>query len=95
VTEVVGRHEWDAVNENWLANRQIGWCSREGLENAGRVSFQPQGPNQTLVTVNNSYNPPGGPPGALDPNASNYIFHSGSAAARSETTDVQNETMSS
>ncbi|HZC78718.1 MAG TPA: SRPBCC family protein [Ktedonobacterales bacterium] len=34
VTEVVGRHEWDAVNENWLANRQIGWRAREGLENA-------------------------------------------------------------
>jgi uncharacterized membrane protein len=128
VTEVIGRHEWDAVNENWLANRQIGWRSREGLENAGRVTFQPQGPNQTLVTVYITYNPPGGPlgelgersgagkrfereleqdlqnfakmvteapPGALDPNASNYIFHSDSAAARGETTDAQNETMSS
>jgi hypothetical protein len=35
------------------------------------------------------------PPGALDPNASNYIVHSGSAAARGETTGAQNETMSS
>ncbi len=35
------------------------------------------------------------PPGALDPNAANYIFHSGSAAARGETTDAQHETMSS
>ena len=82
MTEVVWRHEWDAVNENWLANRQIGWCSREGLENAGRVSFQPQDPNQTVVTVNITYNPPGGRLDALDPNASNFIFHSGSAAAR-------------
>jgi uncharacterized membrane protein len=55
VTEVVGRHEWDAVNENWLANRQIGWRSRKGLENAGRVTLQPQGPNQTLVTVYITY----------------------------------------
>ena len=82
MTEVVGCHEWDAVNENWLASRQIGWLSREGLENAGRVTFRSQGPNQTLVTVNNTYNPPGGPLDALDPNASNFIFHSGSAAAQ-------------
>ena len=60
MTEVVGRHEWDAVNENWLANPQIGRRSREGLENAGRVTLQPQGPNQSLVTVYITYNPRGG-----------------------------------
>jgi hypothetical protein len=45
--------------------------------------------------VNNTYNPPGGPLDALDPNASNYIFYSGIAAARGETTGAQNESMSS
>src|SRR5207253_8566974 len=33
------------------------------------------------------------PPGALDPNSSNYLFHSGSAAAKGTTTSRQNETM--
>jgi hypothetical protein len=45
--------------------------------------------------VNITYNPPGCPLDALDPNASNYIFHSGSAAARGETTGARNESMRS
>jgi len=60
VAEVVGRHEWDAVNENWIEDQQIGWRSTNGLENFGRVTFQPMGPNQTRVDVFISYNPPAG-----------------------------------
>ena len=33
------------------------------------------------------------PAGALDPTSSNYLFHSGSAAAKGTTTSRQNETM--
>jgi len=33
------------------------------------------------------------PPGALDPTSSNYLFHSGSAAAKGTTTERQNQTM--
>jgi len=33
------------------------------------------------------------PPGALDPTSSNYLFHSGSAAAKGTTTSRQDETM--
>src|SRR6266446_6726630 len=33
------------------------------------------------------------PPGALDPESSNYLFHSGSAAAKGTTTSRQNATM--
>src|SRR5205823_3111295 len=33
------------------------------------------------------------PPGALDPESSNYLFHSGSAAAKGKTTSGQNATM--
>jgi hypothetical protein len=33
------------------------------------------------------------PPGALDPTSSNYLFHSGSAAAKGNTTSRQNATM--
>jgi uncharacterized membrane protein len=126
VAEVVGRHEWDAVNENWAENRQIGWRSYNGLENSGVVTFQSQGANQTRVDVSINYNPPAGvlgdvgenlgagarfdnvlqhdldnfarmvdqaPPGALDPESSNYLFHSGSAAATGATTDRQDATM--
>src|SRR5450759_633728 len=56
VAEVVGRHEWDAVNENWIEDRQIGWRSTNGLENAGRVTFEPLGANQTRVNVLIRYN---------------------------------------
>src|SRR5437660_12578648 len=126
VAEIVGRHEWDAINEDWVEDRQVGWRSINGFENTGRVTFEPLGPDQTRVNVLVRYNPPAGvlgdvgeklgagsrfdnilqhdldnfarmvneaPPGALDPTSSNYLFHSGSAAARGKTTDRQDETM--
>ncbi len=126
VAEVAGRREWDAVNENWVPDSQIGWRSINGVENFGKVTFQPTSNNQTQVDVFVNYNPPAGalgdvaenlgvgsrfdkalqddlnnfarmidqtPPGALDPNSSNYLFHSDSAAAKGTTTRRQNETM--
>lgn len=60
VANVVGRHEWDAVNEGWIPDRQIGWRSTSGLENEGRVNFEPLGPNETRVSVVIGYNPPAG-----------------------------------
>lgn len=113
VADVIGQHEWDAVNENWIPDQQIGWKSVSGLQNEGKVTFQPEGAGQTRVDVYIDYNPPMGvlgdigeklgagsrfehdlqhdlenfarmvdeaPPGALNPDASNYIFHPGSAA---------------
>jgi uncharacterized membrane protein len=126
VAEVAGNHEWDAVNENWIEDRQIGWRSTNGLENNGKVTFQPRGENETGVDVYVNYNPPAGvlgdvgehlgagsrfdsvlqhdldnfarmvdqaPAGALDPTSSNYLFHSGSAAAKGTTTNRQDVTM--
>jgi uncharacterized membrane protein len=126
VADLVGHHEWDAENQDWIENRQVGWRSTNGLENAGRVTFQTVGAMQTLVDVYISYNPPAGilgdvgeklgagsrfetalqhdldnfarmvdqaPPGALDPNSSDYLFHSGSAAAKGTTTSRQDATM--
>ncbi len=126
VAEVAGRHEWDAVNDNWVPDQQIGWRSTNGIENFGKVTFQPTSANQTQVEVFVNYNPPAGvlgdlgenlgvgnrfdnalqndlnhfakmvdqaPAGALDPNASNYLFHEDSAAAKGTTTNRQNETM--
>ena len=60
VAQVLGRHEWDAINENWIEDRQIGWRSTNGLENSGKVTFLATGPNQTLVDVYIHYTPPAG-----------------------------------
>ncbi|GHO43142.1 SRPBCC family protein [Ktedonospora formicarum] len=60
VADVAGNHEWDAVNENWVENRQIGWHSTRGLENFGKVTFEPTSNNQTEVHVNINYEPPAG-----------------------------------
>jgi len=68
VAEVAGRHEWDAVNENWVEDQQVGWHSTNGLENFGRVTFQPMGVQQTRVDVFVNYNPPAGVLGDLGEN---------------------------
>jgi uncharacterized membrane protein len=60
VVDVLGRHEWDAVNENWIENKQIGWRSTDGLENSGVVRFSPVNDNATHVDMTIDYNPPAG-----------------------------------
>src|SRR5690348_13156361 len=60
VAEVAGRHEWDAVNENWIPDRQIGWHSTNGLDNFGKVTFAPTNTNETRVDVTISYDPHAG-----------------------------------
>lgn len=60
VVDVVGRHEWDAVNENWIEGRQIGWRSTDGMENHGVVRFEPVGEGQTRIDVQIAYDPPAG-----------------------------------
>ncbi len=58
VADVAARHEWDAVNEDWIPDRQIGWRSFGGLSNAGRVVFQPTSAQQTYIDVYIDYDPP-------------------------------------
>ena len=60
VVDVVGKHEWDAINEGWISDRQIGWRSLDGLKNTGSVVFEPQGTDRTALTVTIVYEPPGG-----------------------------------
>ncbi len=60
VAEVVGRQEWDAANENWIPDQQIGWRSTSGVENFGKVTFSPINDNQTQVDVYINYNPSAG-----------------------------------
>lgn len=64
VVDVVGKHEWDAVNEGWIPDRRIGWRSVDGLRNSGEVLFQPFG-EQTRLDVRVSYDPPVGMLGDL------------------------------
>jgi uncharacterized membrane protein len=65
VADVVGQHEWDAVNQDWIPDRQIGWHSTSGLDNFGKVTFTPVGIDQTMVDVFVSYTPPAGVLGEL------------------------------
>ncbi|HEY4441276.1 MAG TPA: SRPBCC family protein [Candidatus Elarobacter sp.] len=65
VVDIAGRHEWDAVNENWIPDRQIGWRSVDGLANAGVARFESLGPHTTRLTVSVSYDPPAGVLGTI------------------------------
>ena len=60
VADVVGHHEWDAVNEGWIPDRQIGWHATKGMDNFGKVTFEPTSSNQTKVNVFINYDPPAG-----------------------------------
>nr|MDQ2687397.1 SRPBCC family protein [Armatimonadota bacterium] len=60
VVDVVGNHEWDAVNEGWIPDQQIGWKSTDGMKNSGVVTFESVGADQTKVTTQVSYEPPAG-----------------------------------
>jgi uncharacterized membrane protein len=65
VVDVAGKHEWDAVNEDWIPDRQIVWHAVDGVSNRGRVTFAPLGTDRTQVTVDVTYDPPAGLLGRL------------------------------
>jgi hypothetical protein len=65
VVHVLRDYEWDAVNEDWIADRQVGWRSTRGLKNAGKVKFRAMGSHRTLVDVYLHYIPPTGSLGKL------------------------------
>jgi uncharacterized membrane protein len=64
VVDVVGRHEWDAINEGWAPDRRIGWRSTSGVDNRGEITFEPHGNGATVVTARIAYAPPAGVVGA-------------------------------
>src|ERR1700730_3466345 len=65
VAHVLRDYEWDAINEDWIPDQQIGWRSTSGLKNTGKVKFRSLGPNRTMVDVYISYTPPTGTIGVL------------------------------
>ncbi|GHO66583.1 hypothetical protein KSC_054750 [Ktedonobacter sp. SOSP1-52] len=68
VVQMLGRHEWDAVNEDWIPDKQVGWRSVRGLKNGGRVKFRALSPQSTEVAVYIYYVPPTGTLGRLGEN---------------------------
>lgn len=65
VVRVLNDYEWDAVNEDWIPNQQVGWRSTRGLRNSGKVKFRAVGTQRTVVDVYIQYTPPSGPLGQL------------------------------
>jgi|SRR5437764_2408762 len=65
VVHVGRQYEWDAVNEDWIPDQQVGWRSFNGLQNSGRVKFRALGPERTGVDVYIQYVPPSGTLGQL------------------------------
>ncbi len=65
VVQVGREYEWDAVNEDWIIDKQVGWRSTNGLKNSGRVKFRALGPERTGVDVYMQYVPPTGTLGGL------------------------------
>lgn len=60
VVDLIGRHEWDARDENWIPNRQIGWNSIAGLRNRGLIRFHETDSSHTQVDLHIWYDPPAG-----------------------------------
>lgn len=65
VAQLAGTHEWDAVNESWIPNQQVGWRSTRGLANSGLVRFEALGDDRTRTDVYISYIPPAGVAGQV------------------------------
>ncbi len=65
VVHVLRNYEWDAVNEDWIPDQQIGWRSTRGLFTCGKVKFRSIEPRRTMVDVYLHYTPPFGPLGRL------------------------------
>jgi uncharacterized membrane protein len=51
--------EWDAEIQEQIPDEKIIWRSTTGSENAGMVTFREEGPGQTLVHLEMSYQPEG------------------------------------
>jgi uncharacterized membrane protein len=58
--EIAGKEvEWDAVIVEQVPDHRIAWMNTTGAKNAGTVTFQPAGPDATLVTLRIEYEPEG------------------------------------
>jgi ribosome-associated toxin RatA of RatAB toxin-antitoxin module len=60
VADMLGRDEWDAVNQGWKEDQAVGWTSTSGFKNTGRVTFQEDGQGQTRITMQINFETPSG-----------------------------------
>jgi uncharacterized membrane protein len=51
--------EWDAEITNQIPDQRISWASTSGTPNDGIVTFRPNGPSSTQVTLQMEYEPQG------------------------------------
>jgi uncharacterized membrane protein len=60
IAEIGGkREEWKAEITHQEPDKVIAWRSIEGRENAGRVEFEPLGPDRTRIEVTMTWEPEG------------------------------------
>jgi uncharacterized membrane protein len=60
VAEVGGKEkEWDARITEQMPDQRIAWCSEDGADNAGIVTFDRAGDNVTRVMLQIDYDPEG------------------------------------
>jgi uncharacterized membrane protein len=58
VTEIgFVEREFDAVIDEQIPDEIIGWRAEGEVAHAGKVTFRPEGPDRTEVTVNMAYEP--------------------------------------
>ena len=58
--EVMGKElEWNAEITQQIPDQRITWKSTTGAKNAGSVSFTPEGPDKTRITLRLEYEPEG------------------------------------
>ena len=58
--KVAGKEaEWNAEITEQTPDRRIAWRSTSGAQNDGVVTFQPEGPNKTKITLRVDYDPEG------------------------------------
>jgi uncharacterized membrane protein len=60
VAEIGGKeHSWDAEITHQEPDRRVAWRARDGKYVSGVVTFDPQGADRTLVSVEFTYDPEG------------------------------------
>ncbi len=60
VAEIVGvRRQWIAKILEQVPDQKVAWAAVEGATNAGQVTFEPVGPDQTRVNLSLEYEPQG------------------------------------
>ena len=58
--ELMGKElEWNAEITQQIPDQRITWKSTTGAKNAGSVSFTPEGPDKTRITLRLEYEPEG------------------------------------